>query len=160
MLSVRLSPRAKAPPEDIEKKIYSCTKGINFFPREDPLHAWFLDALATTFSNRYCFTHSKADLEESVRLHREALSLRPPGHSDRISSLNNFAACLGLRHQCEGLVDDIEEAIPLHREALALRPPGHPERSMLLDNLSLALVDRYECKGSVDDIDEVICLRK
>jgi hypothetical protein len=31
------------------------------------------------------------DLEEVITYHREALTLRPPGHPDRSSSLNNLA---------------------------------------------------------------------
>jgi hypothetical protein len=34
------------------------------------------------------------DLEEAITYHREALTLRPPGHPDRFMSLNNLASAV------------------------------------------------------------------
>jgi hypothetical protein len=80
------------------------------------------------------------DLEDAISSHREALTLHPPGHPDRSSSLNNLANALQTRFEQLGRVEDLEDAISSHREALTLRPPGHPDRSSSLNNLANALL--------------------
>ena len=37
------------------------------------------------------------DLEEAITCHRQALALRPHGHPDRSSSLNNLANAVSIR---------------------------------------------------------------
>ncbi|EPT05738.1 hypothetical protein FOMPIDRAFT_1111310, partial [Fomitopsis schrenkii] len=39
----------------------------------------------------------RGDLDSAITLHREALELRPAGHPDRSSSLNNLATALHTR---------------------------------------------------------------
>jgi tetratricopeptide (TPR) repeat protein len=62
------------------------------------------------------------DLEEAITCHREALALRPHGHPDRSSSLNNLANAVSTRFEQLGRMEDLEEAITCHREALASLP--------------------------------------
>jgi len=66
------------------------------------------------------------DLEEATRCHREALNLRPHGHPDRSSSLNNLANALSTRFEQLGGMKDSDEAIGCHREALLMAPMAHP----------------------------------
>jgi hypothetical protein len=70
------------------------------------------------------------DLEEVITYHREALTLCPPGHPNRSTSLNNLASAVLTRYEQSGRMEDLEEAITYHREALTLCPPGHPDRSI------------------------------
>ena len=63
-------------------------------------------------------------LEESITF--QALALRPHGHSDRSTSLDNLACIVTTRLQLCGRLEDLEEAITYHRQALALRPHGIP----------------------------------
>ncbi|KAJ3540404.1 hypothetical protein NMY22_g4308 [Coprinellus aureogranulatus] len=53
-----------------------------------------LFSLATALDDRHEYFGDKHDLSKAIVLHRRALSLRPPGHSDRDSSLNNLAIAL------------------------------------------------------------------
>ncbi|KAG1811977.1 hypothetical protein EV424DRAFT_1274731, partial [Suillus variegatus] len=55
-------------------------------------------------------------------LHREALALRPVGHTDRSMSLNNLAKQLSSHFDHRGNDEDLDQAIALQREVLALRP--------------------------------------
>ncbi|KAG1731704.1 hypothetical protein EDB19DRAFT_1322197 [Suillus lakei] len=43
-----------------------------------------------------------ADLDEAIKLHRTALALRPPDHSDRSTSLDNIAMSLRARFEQRG----------------------------------------------------------
>ncbi|KAG2107865.1 CHAT domain-containing protein [Suillus cothurnatus] len=94
------------------------------------------------------------DLDEAIALQREALALRPVGHTDRSASLNNLANRLSSRFERRGNDEDLDQAIALHREALALRPVGHTDRSKSLNNLALQLCTRFEHRRNREDFDE------
>ncbi|KAF8429868.1 CHAT domain-containing protein [Boletus edulis BED1] len=99
-----------------------------------------------------------ADLDEAVVLDREALELRPQGHPDRSTSLNNLAVDLSTRYNQLGAMADLDAAIVLDREALELRPQGHPHRSISLNNLAFRLSTRYNQLGAMTDLDGAIVL--
>jgi len=101
-----------------------------------------------------------SDLDEAIELHRAALVVYSPGHSDEAAALGNLAASLQARYEQRGIQSDLDEAIELHRAALALRPPGHSARPGSLNNLAIALTDRFEQRGSLSDLDEAIELHR
>ena len=82
--------------------------------------------------------------EEVITYHREALSLRPPGHPNRSASLSYLAGAIFARYLQFGNLKNLEEGITYYREALSLRPPGHPDRSTSLKNLACAVLTCYE----------------
>jgi len=98
------------------------------------------------------------DLEDAITSHRQALTLRPPGHPDRSISLNNLASALSTRFQQTGRMEDLEDAITYLRQALTLRPPGHPDRSSSLNNLASALSTRFQQTGRMEDLEESFTL--
>ncbi|KAG1829956.1 TPR-like protein [Suillus variegatus] len=101
-----------------------------------------------------------SDLDESIELDRDALLLRPPGHSDRSSSLNNLALSLRDRFRQRGIMSDLDESIELHRDALLLCPPDHPDRSSSLSNLANSLYDRFKQGVIMSELDEAIELHR
>ncbi|KAG1829960.1 CHAT domain-containing protein [Suillus variegatus] len=101
-----------------------------------------------------------SDLDEAIELHRDALLLHSPGHSDRSSSLNNLAISLHDRFEQCGIMSDLDEAIELHRAALLLCPPGHLNRSSSLNDLALSLQERFHQRGIMSDLDEAIELNR
>ncbi|KAG2147872.1 CHAT domain-containing protein [Suillus bovinus] len=100
------------------------------------------------------------DLDEAIALHREALALRPVGHTDRSMSLNNLATQLSSRFHHRGDGEDLDEAIALHREALALCPVGHTDRSKSLNNRAITLSSRFHHQGNGEDLNEAIALHR
>jgi hypothetical protein len=80
--------------------------------------------ISHSLSSSYNHTHDIALLEESIEVDREALSLRPHGHTDRDTSLGNLAISLRMRYERTGDPIWLDEAISLEREALTLRPRG------------------------------------
>ena len=70
-----------------------------------------------------------SDLEESILMQRESLSLCPIPHPKRSNVLNNLGNGLTERFIITGSMTDLEEAILIHRESLSLRPTSHPDRS-------------------------------
>ncbi|KAG1869359.1 CHAT domain-containing protein [Suillus subalutaceus] len=100
------------------------------------------------------------DLDQAIALHREALALRPVGHPDRSSSLNNLATELSSRFEHRGNDEDLDQAIALQREVLDLRPVGHPDRSKSLNNLANRLSSCFEHRGNDEDLDQAIALHR
>ncbi|KAH7918232.1 hypothetical protein BV22DRAFT_1134750 [Leucogyrophana mollusca] len=104
--------------------------------------------------------HHREKLDEAIDHYRASLSLRPAGHPDRSSSLNNLALTLCTRFNQFGDRDDLDDAIELNRAALALHPPGHPDRSMSLNNLANTLSTRFKLFGDRADLDEAAKLNR
>ncbi|KIK32461.1 hypothetical protein CY34DRAFT_101467, partial [Suillus luteus UH-Slu-Lm8-n1] len=115
-----------------------------------------LNNLALSLRNRFTERGVPSDLDESIELHRAALLLRPPGHSERSSTLNNVAISLRDRFTQRGLPSDLDECIELLRAALLLLPHGHSERSLSLNNLATSLQDRFSQRSLPSDLDECI----
>ena len=105
-----------------------------------------------SFQASYTYPH----LEEVITYCPEALTLRPPGHPDRSSSLNDLAIAVLTRYHQLGRIEDLEEAITYLREALTLSPLGHPDRSSSLNNLAIAVLARHHQLGRIEDLEEAI----
>ena len=101
-----------------------------------------------------------SDLEEALELHRAVLALRPPGHPDQSTSLNNLASCLYARFEQRSILSDLNEAIEFYQAALALCPPGHSGRSVSLNNLVATLIVRFTKCANLSDMDEAIKLSR
>jgi tetratricopeptide (TPR) repeat protein len=95
-------------------------------------------------------------LAEAVELHRQALILRPQGHSDRSSSLSNLANVLQTRFEQFGHLDSLAEAVELQRQALDLFSQRHSNRSSSLSNLANELWTRSEQIGDLDSLAEAV----
>jgi hypothetical protein len=57
---------------------------------------------------RYEQSGRMKDLKETIILHCEALTLRPPGHPDRSSSLNDLANAVFTRYEQSGRMKDVD----------------------------------------------------
>ncbi|KAJ7227002.1 CHAT domain-containing protein [Mycena pura] len=111
---------------------------LSLHPTTHPDHFLSLNHLANA-------TGDFKDLEESIQLHRAALTLCPIPHSAR--------GMFRIRFQEKGDFKDLEEAIELHRAALTLSPTSHPDHNILLNNLAIA-------KGDFKDLQEAIELQR
>ncbi|KAL5531835.1 hypothetical protein ACEPAF_5398 [Sanghuangporus sanghuang] len=65
------------------------------------------------------------DLDESISLSREALTLLPDGHPQRPSALSNLADSLRARFERSGRIEDLEDSITLNLAALDHQPEDH-----------------------------------
>jgi CHAT domain-containing protein len=96
------------------------------------------------------------DLDEAITYHRAALTLRPPGHPDCSTSLNNLANAVLTRYHRSGRTKDLNEGVTYQRQALSLCPPSHLLRSMFLNNLANAIHTQYKQSGRMEDLEEGI----
>ncbi|KIK37859.1 hypothetical protein CY34DRAFT_91959, partial [Suillus luteus UH-Slu-Lm8-n1] len=140
--------------ESAQLMLELCSLGYQF--RHKALHR-----LSQALETRFQQCGSIDDINETIQLRREAVSLCPQGHSDRSLYLNDLAVSLGQhRFKQQGNPNDLDEAISLHEEALRLRSVGHESRHFSLDNLGLALTSRFRARGDIDDITRAISLHR
>ncbi|KAF9773989.1 hypothetical protein IL306_008084 [Fusarium sp. DS 682] len=95
-----------------------------------------------------------ADLEDAIRMGREAVDTIPADHPHRPIYSNDLAVNLRRRFSRLGAMADLEDAILLAREALNASPTDHPMRVTHLDNLGLSLYQRYVHSGATVDLRE------
>ncbi|MFF3863148.1 CHAT domain-containing protein [Streptomyces sp. NPDC002209] len=129
-------------------------------PYDGPAHCARLTVLGTALALRHRFTGESADLDRSIELGRQVLTLAGEisprsAVNVRRSALPNLAGRLRARYLARGLPADLDEAVALGREAVALRRPGHPEHSART-NLALALWDRALLNGDPGDLDAAV----
>jgi hypothetical protein len=90
------------------------------------------EALVASFDEHKFIDH----LHEAVKLHREALESRPPGHFQRMESLQGLGRLL-CRTECQSWT----EAVALCCEALSICPAGSPRRAEALSDASRCFLD-------------------
>ncbi|KAG2028893.1 CHAT domain-containing protein, partial [Suillus americanus] len=98
------------------------------------------------------------DITRAISLFREALTLRPPEHPRRDTTLNNLALALDTRYKKLHVIEDLNEAIDRYRECLRLTRHDHPERHATLHGLSASLCSRFMQTRENEDIEEAINL--
>ena len=76
-----------------------------------------------------------ADLEEAIRIGREAVDTTAEDHSDQAMHLNNLGVDFGNRYIRTGAITDLEESIKLIQEAVNTTPQDHPDQAIYLNNL-------------------------
>ncbi|KAG8886291.1 hypothetical protein FRB98_001353 [Tulasnella sp. 332] len=113
---------------------------------------FFLNTLATTLQLRFEQYSNRADLDEAICCHTEALALRPQGNPLRSTSVINLAIALLIRFKQTGERADLSTAISQLEGVLAL-PLDPIRRAMSLTELANALVIRWKELGEQEDLD-------
>jgi tetratricopeptide (TPR) repeat protein len=98
-----------------------------------------------------------SQLDEIVALYEEAAQSSPPGHWERLSTLNSLAGGMCLRFLWDGQLGDLEEAMRLTRLVLD-RATNAPEQWLYSYNLANQLCLRYAEVGNIQDLVEAIDL--
>ncbi|KAF9069037.1 hypothetical protein BDP27DRAFT_1521776 [Rhodocollybia butyracea] len=146
-------------------------------------YTFSLNNLSLGLQNCFQQTGHIEDLNESILLNQEALSLRPVDHSLHASSLNNLIesrvlllhpvghpqCASSLNHLSSGLqdhfqqtghIEDLNESILLNQKALPLCLIGHPQCASLLNNLGLSLWNHFQQKSYQEDLNECVSVSK
>ncbi|KIK46058.1 hypothetical protein CY34DRAFT_76810 [Suillus luteus UH-Slu-Lm8-n1] len=100
------------------------------------------------------------DINSTIFLFRDALALRPKGHSDHTSDhyLDNLACSLKSRFNHQSKSGDLNEAFALFHQVLRLRFVGHKCRDISSNNLAGALQSRFKQRNEIKDINKTINL--
>ena len=70
-----------------------------------------LNNLGNKLKSRHEHTGKMEDLEEAIRVARQAVDVTPEGHPDLAAMLNNLGNKLGRRYERTGKMEGLEEAI-------------------------------------------------
>ena len=107
-------------------------------------------------SNRFELTGRTEDLEEAIRVFRQAVEATPSGHPELAGHLNNLGIGLRNRFGLIGHQGDLEEAIQVFRQGVETTPSGYPELAVYLNNLGTGLSNRFGLTGRNEDLEEAI----
>ncbi|MFG2133888.1 CHAT domain-containing protein [Streptomyces sp. NPDC048751] len=125
-------------------------------PADDPGRAGTLANLGIALQTRYERVGDGADLDEAVRVSRDAVqtaSTRDPGREKILGNLGN---ALRLRFERTADPADLNEAVEALQEVVRATPPDAPNRAGRLNNLSIALRLRGERNGDRADADAAV----
>ncbi|MGQ4380273.1 CHAT domain-containing protein [Streptomyces sp. SAS_267] len=117
-----------------------------------------LQNLAALLQMKFLRTGLAADLDEAIRVGREAVAATPADDPDRGARLSNLGGSLRTSFERTGALADLDEAIRVGREAVDLTPAGGPERAAALTNLSTTLRAGFVQVGLVAGLDEAVGL--
>ncbi|KAG2066828.1 hypothetical protein BDR04DRAFT_1233728 [Suillus decipiens] len=119
--------------DDIDESIHLGHEAVSLCPEGHPDRGRYLNNLASSLDNRFDHQGKPNDLDEAIRsaavwlaliarfnkrgnidditraisLYRETLTLRPPGHPDRDTTLNNLALALKTRYDKLDVSEDL-----------------------------------------------------
>ena len=116
----------------------------------------FLSFLGNALRKRFERLGADQDIEEALRVCRDALADTPADDPDRPGYLINLGSSLLARFTRSGALADVDAAIHADDEAVASAPPDSPHRVTFLIGLGNALSARYHRLGAPEDLDRAI----
>ena len=102
--------------------------------------------------------HADVDINESIRLGREALALLADDHPERATVLANQASALRLRFEHSGAAPDLADAVSAIREALELTPTHSPEHPRYQAQLGVCRLTQAEVNDASSGLEEAVAL--
>ncbi|KAG1877227.1 CHAT domain-containing protein [Suillus subluteus] len=156
--------------DDLDESIRLGREAVSLLSEGHPDRGSYLNELAVSLKYRFNHQGRPNDLDEAISLYeealrlcladlyREVLTLRPPGHPHRDTTLNNLGLALDTRYDKLHVIEDLNEAIDQYRESLLLMRLDDPERHLNLSNLSASLCSRFTQTQENKDIEEAINL--
>ncbi|KAJ7242472.1 hypothetical protein C8J57DRAFT_1244009 [Mycena rebaudengoi] len=129
-------------------------------PHPDPSRATSLTNLSNAIQARFNERGGAADIDETIDLVREAVSLVSWEDPRRCMFLNNLAKAIHTWFDKRASPGDLDEASQLYREAFVLPPFPNPDSGMYLNNLAVAVAERFGQQGRAEDLDEGIQLHR
>ena len=116
----------------------------------------FLNTLSDHLSNKYSRTGAIADLDEAIRVRREAINTTPVHDLQRVTDLFKLGRQVDSRYSITQAIADLEELIRIMREAVEQTSQDYPDRAGFLNSLGNALGDKYSRIGATADLKEAI----
>ena len=105
---------------------------------------------------RYLKTDNEADLDESLQMYQQLLTLTHPGDADRCSVLHGLGLGFFLRSQTRRALSDAAAAVRYLEQAVAACPKEDPRRSEYLGDLGLAYKDKATKEGGPGQLGKAI----
>jgi tetratricopeptide (TPR) repeat protein len=119
----------------------------------DEDYATRLNNFGNILSLQYGHTGAMEDLEEAIRVARQAIAARSRNHPDFATMLNNLAFRLSSRYKRTERVNDLHEAARLAARATRITHDDHPALAAILSDLGSILSRLFDCKEALDTLD-------
>src|SRR5262249_36621791 len=116
--------------------------------------AWRLTPLGGALRLHHGACGDLDELDEAIRVFRQAGELAAAQRTDPAPHENNLAVALSDRYERTGRTADLDDAVAAARRAVDRTPRGHADRGMYLTNLAVYLSDRYDRTGDLADLDD------
>jgi hypothetical protein len=129
---------------------------IGMFPRAARrAHLFTVMANCLRIRHETTRTHD-SDLEESIELYREALSISLPGNVSYCVRLRDLATAFTLQFRSDGDVSHLEEACQLYRHASDSLSKDDTFWPMIISGLAESLGLRFRETGDISDLNRAI----
>ena len=137
--------QASGRPTDLDAMIAEEREALHHDPSGGRERAAMLSELGVGLRASYDLTGRVAELDESIKVHREAIEQTPPTHPAGLAiRLNALGTALTARYGRFRQMADLTTSIEVYEQALAAAPDGFPHISLLLSNAGGAYRARYE----------------
>ncbi|KAI0252442.1 TPR-like protein [Lactifluus subvellereus] len=113
-----------------------------------------LNPLACALYSRFDVEGRLEDIEESISLLRDIITLVPPGTDNHHNTTYNLALSWENKYKQTGESEYLAEAVNCYRAALMSCPLDHPSRPLYLRSVAQALASRFEERGDFNDIED------
>jgi tetratricopeptide (TPR) repeat protein len=147
--------QASGQPADLDAMIAEEREALHHDPSAGRERAAKLSELGVGLRASYDLTGRVAELDESIKVHREAIEETPPTDPAGLAiRLNALGTALTARYGRFGQMADLTTSIEVYEQALAAAPDGFPHISLLLSNAGGAYRARYERDRDPGDLTE------
>ncbi|GJE97949.1 CHAT domain-containing protein [Phanerochaete sordida] len=144
-------------PEDLEESIALAREALALCSPEMPSRPYLLNILVPALVERFTRDFSREeDLDASILLGTEALSLRPSRHPDHARSIISLAVAKWTRFIFKAESGDLDDGIEALRSTVALLPPRSTLRPIALGRLATSLLFRSMWLGSSAALEESV----
>lgn len=147
--------QAKSQPGDLEAMITEEREALRHNPSAGRERAAQLSELGVGLRARYDLTGRIADLDEGIKVQRQAVEETPSADPAGLAiRLNALGTALTSRYGRFGQMADLTTSIEVYEHALTAAPDGFPHISLLLSNAGGAYRARYERRRDPGDLTE------
>ncbi|KAF6834671.1 TPR domain containing protein [Colletotrichum plurivorum] len=128
---------------------------IGLVPEDDPERSALLTNAGAVFGTRFSHTRMLVDIDESIRLTREAIEI-----TDNIANLitlyDNLSRAYQNRFNKTGKLEDMNDGIEAKSTCIAITPEDHPQWPAFMSELGSRLGDRFARTGQMTDLEDGI----
>ncbi|KAF7358386.1 hypothetical protein MVEN_00888700 [Mycena venus] len=124
--------------------------------RDNPTDIGYLEDLETGLYSRFEQLGDLNDLDKSLLIQQNVLSLTPDGHPNKPLRLNNLVRSLHTRFTQLGDLSDLTKSLEMQQDVVTLTLDDNPQKPVILNNLASLLHTRFKHLGELNDLNKCL----
>ncbi|KAF6810841.1 TPR domain containing protein [Colletotrichum sojae] len=128
---------------------------IGLVPEDDPDRSALLTNAGAVFGTRFSHTRMLVDIDESIRLTREAIELTDY-QASLITLYDNLARAYQNKFSKTGNLEDLNEGTEAKLTCIAVTPDDDPRWPLMMSELGSRLGDKFTRTGRMEDLEDGI----